>query len=103
MNKKNEFCIMDNNYPMWANYRFTNSHKHHIMGGAYRKKSDEDGLVIFLTPELHNMSNQGIHFNKWFDNYAKKEAQKKWMEYYNKTVDDWVARYGHNYLGDDEI
>lgn len=49
------------------------------------------------------MSNQGIHFNKWFDNYAKKEAQKKWMEYYNKTVDDWVARYGHNYLGDDEI
>ena len=103
MNKKNEFCIMDNNYPMWANYRFTNSHKHHIMGGAYRKKSDEDGLVIFLTPELHNMSNQGIHFNKWFDNYAKKQAQKKWMEYYNKTVDDWVARYGHNYLGDDEI
>lgn len=103
MNKKNEFCIMDNNYPMWANYRFTNSHKHHIMGGAYRKKSDEDGLVIFLTPELHNMSNQGIHFNKWFDNYAKKEAQKKWMKYYNKTVDDWVARYGHNYLGDDEI
>lgn len=103
MNKKNEFCIMDNNYPMWANYRFSNSHKHHIMGGAYRKKSDEDGLVIFLTPELHNMSNQGIHFNKWFDNYAKKEAQKKWMEYYNKTVDDWVARYGHNYLGDDEI
>lgn len=94
---------MDNNYPMWANYRFTNSHKHHIMGGAYRKKSDEDGLVIFLTPELHNMSNQGIHFNKWFDNYAKKEAQKKWMAYYNKTVDDWVARYGHNYLGDDEI
>ena len=103
MNKKNEFCIMDNNYPMWANYRFTNSHKHHIMGGAYRKKSDEDGLVIFLTPELHNMSNQEIHFNKWFDNYAKKEAQKKWMEYYNKTVDDWVARYGHSYLGDDEI
>ena len=94
---------MDNNYPMWANYRFSNSHKHHIMGGAYRKKSDEDGLVIFLTPELHNMSNQGIHFNKWFDNYAKKEAQKKWMVYYNKTVDDWVARYGHNYLGDDEI
>ena len=103
MNKKNEFCIMDNNYPMWANYRFSNSHKHHSMGGAYRKKSDEDGLVIFLTPEMHNMSNQGIHFNKWFDNYAKKEAQKKWMEYYNKTVDDWVARYGHNYLGDDEI
>ena len=97
---KKEFCIMKNNYPMWANYRFTGSHKHHIFGGAYRKKSDEDGLVIFLTPEMHNMSNQGSHFNKWFSDYAKKEAQKTWMEYNGKSKEEFVARYGHNYLED---
>ena len=98
--KKEEFCIMKNNYPMWTNYRFTNSHKHHIFGGAYRKKADEDGLVIFLTPQMHNMSNQGIHFNKWFDTYAKKEGQRRYMEYYGKTKEDFIKRYGHNYLED---
>lgn len=100
MSEKKEFCIMKNNYPMWANYRFTGSHKHHVYGGAYRNKSDEDGLVIFLTPEMHNMSNQGIHFNKWFSDYVKKEAQKTWMEYYGKSKEEFVARYGHNYLED---
>lgn len=92
---------MKNNYPMWTNYRFTNSHKHHIFGGAYRKKADEDGLVIFLTPQMHNMSNQGIHFNKWFDTYAKKEGQRRYMEYYGKTKEDFIKRYGHNYLEDE--
>ena len=100
--KKEEFCIMKNNYPMWANYRFTNSHKHHIFGGAYRKKADEDGLVIFLTPQMHNMSNEGIHFNKWFDTYAKKEGQRRYMEYYGKTKEDFIKRYGHNYLEDEQ-
>lgn len=100
--KKEEFCIMKNNYPMWTNYRFTNSHKHHIFGGAYRKKADEDGLVIFLTPQMHNMSNQGIHFNKWFDTYAKKEGQRRYMEYYGKTKEDFIKRYGHNYLEDEQ-
>ena len=69
-----------------------------IFGGANRKLSDEDGLFIFLTPQAHNMSNNGIHFDREFDLYAKKKAQKTWMEYYGKTKEDFIRRYGKNYL-----
>ncbi len=83
---------------MWSNQRFYGSHLHHIFGGAYRNKSEKDGLVIFLTPEMHNMSNEGIHFNKAFNEFVKREAQLTWMEYYGKTKEDFLERYGHNYV-----
>lgn len=96
MNK--EKCIMYDNPPFWHNYRFQGSHRHEVLFGKNRKKSIEDGLVIFLEPEMHNMSKKGIHFNWDFDLYAKQEAEKVWLSYYNKTIDDFVARYGRNYL-----
>ena len=100
MNK--EYCIMpisDKPGMEWDNERFVGSHRHEVFGGvANRHKSIEDGLVIFLTPEMHNMSDKGIHFNKEFSDYAKKVAQKRWMEFYNKDKDDFIRRYGRNYL-----
>ena len=99
MNK--EYCIMpisDKPGMEWNNERFIGSHRHEVFGAANRHKSIEDGLVIFLTPDMHNMSNKGIHFNKRFSEYAKKVAQKRWMEFYNKTKDDFIRRYGRNYL-----
>lgn len=99
MNK--EYCIMDiSDKPgmEWNNVRFPGSHRHEVFGAANRMKSIEDGLVIFLTPEMHNMSNKGIHFNKRFSEYAKKIAQRRWMEFYNKSKEDFIKRYGRNYL-----
>lgn len=101
---REEFCIMPCNV-RWSTKRFYGSHKHHIFGGANRKHSDEDGLVIFLKPEHHNMSNKGIHNDKEFDLYAKKKAQLRWMEFYNKTEEQFRKRYGKSYLhlgGSDE-
>lgn len=96
---KDEFCIMPDNPPLWRNKRFEGSHRHEVFyGTANRKKSIEDGLVIFLSPELHNMSNMGIHFNHEFDKWAKMVAQLAWTEYYNKTVDDFRQRYGKSWL-----
>lgn len=94
---KKEFCIMKCDV-RWSTQRFEGSHKHHIFGGANRKKSDEDGLVIFLKPEDHNMSNKGIHSNKEFDLYAKRKAQLRWMEFYGKTVEQFRKRYGKSWL-----
>jgi len=94
----NEKCIMNNNPPKWYNYRFKGSHRHEIFFGSNRKKSIEDGLVVFLEPRLHNMSKEGVHFNKNFDLELKKVAQKTWCEYYNKTKDDFIRRYGRSYL-----
>ena len=99
MNK--EYCIMPNSFRIgmeWSNVRFPNSHRHEVFGAANRNKSIEDGLVIFLTPEMHNMSNKGIHFNKEFSEYAKKIAEKRWCEYYGKTKEQFRKRYGKNYI-----
>ena len=93
----NEFCIM----PPRAYYsteRFEGSHKHHVFGGMNRRLSDEDGLVIFLRPELHNMSDKGIHFNKDFDLCVKKIAQQAWQDYYRKDETAFIKRYGRSYI-----
>jgi hypothetical protein len=83
----------------WSTQRFEGSHRHEIFYGiANRKKSIEDGLVIFLRPEDHNMSDNGIHFNREFDLYAKRKAQARWMEFYGKTVEQFRERYGKNWL-----
>lgn len=98
MSKKEEWSIMPCD-ARWRTQRFEGSHKHHVFGGMpNRKHSDEDGLVIFLTPEYHNMSNKGIHANKEFDLYAKRKAQMAWQEFYGKTVEQFIARYGRNWL-----
>lgn len=94
-----EFCIMNDNPPFWRNQRMSGLVRHEVFyGRKNRQKSIDDGMVIFLTPEQHNMSDYGIHFNKTFDLDAKKKAQEIWMNYYNKSVDDFIERYGRNYL-----
>lgn len=76
-----------------------NLHKHHVFEGtANRKLSEEDGLWLYLRADYHNMSDYGVHFNKELDTKLKKMAQKAWQEYYGKTKEDFIKRYGKNYL-----
>ena len=96
---KEEFCIMRDNPPLWRNKRFNGSHRHEVFFGTRnRQKSIDDGLVVFLKPELHNMSNEGVHYNQQFRDLMQKEAQRQWMAYYDKSIDDFIKRYGKNYL-----
>lgn len=93
-----EFSIMPPS-ELYSTERHGNLHRHEIFyGTANRKKSIKDGLVVFLTPEMHNMSDNGVHFNRELDIYLKQNAQKAWMEHYNKTVDDFIREYGKNYF-----
>jgi len=94
-----EFCIMDDNPPYWRNYRETGLHRHEIFfGTANRKKSIEDGLVVFLEPKMHNGSNMGVHYNKQFDKQLKQAGEDRWIEYYGKTKEEFRERYGRNYI-----
>ena len=92
-----EYSIMPED-PLWKTKRFSGSHRHEVFGGPNRQRSIKDGLVIFLTPEMHNMSNAGIHFNKQFMDYAHKVGQLALMEYYNKTKEDFIKEYGKSYI-----
>ena len=90
---------MPDNPPYWRNKRFDGSHRHEIFFGVRnRQKSIDDGLVVFLKPELHNMSKNGVHYNKKFDLMLKREAEIIWCKYYCKDADDFRERYGKNYV-----
>ncbi len=102
-NSKEEFCIMPDNPPLWRNYRFSGSERHEVFEGRVgnRKKSIEDGLVIFTTPELHRTGKKSIHLNPlfWKEEIKLQEiAEQKWIDYYGKTKEEFRKRYGRNYL-----
>lgn len=95
---KKEFCIMppDEHYSTVRTSKYC--HRHEVLFASNRQKSIKYGLVVFLTPEMHNMSNEGVHFNREFDLYLKKIAQKAWQEYYNKNEKDFLNEFRRNYL-----
>lgn len=97
--KDKEFCIMSSNPPYWYNKRFVGSERHEVFEGrtGNRKKSIEDGLVIFTTPELHRTGKFSIHLSpkQWEEKTKmKKISVKVWCEYYGKTEEDFRERYG---------
>ena len=74
-----------------------NLHKHHIFfGSANRKLSEKYGCWCYLCARHHNMSNEGVHFNKPLDTKLKEYTQKKFNEVYPDL--DFMRIFGKNYL-----
>lgn len=68
---------------------------HHAMHGtANRKLADEDGLTVMLCHTCH----MNLHDKGNFDRELQKIAQQRWMEFYDKTADEWQKRYGKSYI-----
>ena len=97
--KKKELCIMptapykqfkfeEEETPMYFIERFQGSERHEVFGAANRKKSIEDGLIVYLTPRHHRDNNFGIHADAKYRLEVQRIAQRTWMEHYNKTEDD---------------
>jgi hypothetical protein len=85
--------------------RYCVTHKHHIFGAANRKWSEKYGLFIHLCPEHHNMSREGIHFNKDMMDRYHEIGQREFERWYReKGFDAEHARhefmriFGRNYL-----
>lgn len=73
-------------------------HKHHVYGGARRKRSDMEGCWLYLCPAHHNMSNHGVHFDKALDLEIKQECQSRWMVRNRAGVEQFIELFGRNYL-----
>ena len=71
-------------------------HKHHIYGGPNRRISEANGFWIYLIPRLHNMSNDGVHFNAELDMKIKQECQLKYEE--THTREEFMELIGRSYL-----
>ena len=72
-------------------------HEHHIFyGTANRKQSEKYGMKVWLCGRHHNLSNEGVHFDKEFDLRLKQYAQKIFEETYKDL--DFIKVFGRNYL-----
>lgn len=93
-----DFCIMPISN-LYSTKRIGNLKRHEVFyGNKQRQLSIKYGLVIFLTDEMHNMSDKGIHFNKEFDLKVKIIAQKAFMSYYHKTEEEFIKIFGKSYI-----
>ena len=73
--------------------------KHHVFGGAYRKKSEKYGAVVYLCHERCHESGKGaVHNNRSVDLALRREWQAKLMEQENWTEDDFRREFGKSYF-----
>ena len=74
-----------------------NLHEHHVFEGtANRKKSEKYGLKIWLCGKHHNLSNEGVHFNKALDLTIKRIAQRVFEDEHSRF--EWMQIFGRNYI-----
>lgn len=67
---------------------------HHCLFGNKRKLADQDGLTVHLCHDHHmRLHQQGQHKDELI-----RLAQITWMEHFDKTKEDFIARYGKSYI-----
>ena len=75
-----------------------NLHKHHIFyGTANRRISEKQGCWVYLCAKHHNLSKEGVHYDKEKDLYLKKFAQATW-EMEKGSREEFIKIFGRNYL-----
>lgn len=73
-------------------------HSHHICGGvANRKISEKYGYKVWLCGYHHNMSNEGVHFNRELDLHLKRMAQEH-FERNHGAKEEFIKIFGRSYL-----
>lgn len=73
--------------------------RHHVFYGiGLRKQSEKYGAVVNLCHDCHNEPPGGVHFDQEIDVWLKGVFQKKLMALYDWTTDDFISRFGRNYL-----
>ena len=92
--------IIQNKKECFECMSYSNLEEHHIFFGvANRKLSEKDGLKVWLCP-YHHRGTKGVHGKDGhiLDMYLKSIAQIAYMQKYNKTKEEFIQRYGKNYI-----
>lgn len=94
--QKKDFCIMPKNklYSTVRTEMYCERHEVYF-SKAYRQKSINDGLIVFLTRESHRGTN-GVHGKNGdkLNRQLKRLAEKTWTSYYKKTKEEFIGRFG---------
>lgn len=75
----------------------TNVHIHEVFfGTAKRQLSIKYGCCVGLCGKHHNLSKEGVHFNRELDLQLKREMQKAFIKKYPTL--DFIKVFGKSYL-----
>lgn len=94
--KVKDFCIMPKNNSYSTVRTEVHCERHEVyFSKAYRQKSINDGLIVFLTKKSHRGTN-GVHGKNGdkLNRKLKRLAEKAWTSYYNKTKEEFIKKYG---------
>ena len=72
--------------------------RHEIFQGSNRQKSKADGLWVYLCHVPCHQGKGGVHDNRAIRNTLSAIAQQRAMEEYGWTTEQFIARYGKNWL-----
>jgi hypothetical protein len=73
--------------------------KHHIFGGANRRKSEKYGLTVHLCGDkCHRNGPRAAHRSPETARQLREYGQRKYMEEQGATVDQFRAVFGENFL-----
>lgn len=76
--------------------------RHHIFGGAMRKKSEKYGLKVYLCgDQCHRNGPKSVHRNAETMIVLHQWGQRKAMKENNWTIDEFRKEFHKNYLEDE--
>jgi len=78
--------------------RWGDLEKHHIFGGANRRKSEKYGLTLNLCIQCHREGKNAVHRNAVEMLRLHQDGQRWWMSLNDGTADDFRREFGKNYL-----
>lgn len=88
-------------YLCGANGALDKLDRHEIFGGPYREKSKRLGLWVMLCHnDCHIFGPLAAHNNASTALRLKQEAQRRAMEAYGWSNEDFIREFGKNYLED---
>lgn len=70
--------------------------EHHVFFGPLRKKSEKYGLKVYLCHDSCHLN--GVHKYADKNRQVQKVVQKRAMQYYKWSIDDFRAIFGRSYL-----
>lgn len=77
--------------------------RHHIFGGALRKKSERYGMVVELFPWNHREGPKAAHRCKATADKLKRYGQRKVMLEQGWDADTFIREFGKNYLDERDL
>lgn len=72
--------------------------RHEVFGNAHRSKSKRYGLWLMLCHDSCHLGALGAHMNADTALRLKQGAQRKAMQHYGWTVDDFRKEFGKSYV-----